>query len=113
MVLAALLSLPLLLSKRQEGTAFPLPPATLASVVAGSVLLALQSLLLVFAIGRYGNVAQANILYSSRGVWSVILVWLVGHLFANTELGSQGTGRLFFRLLGALLISTAIVLAVQ
>lgn len=81
-------------------------------LVPGMVLLAAQSVLLIFAIGRYQQVAQANIVYSSRGVWSVLFVWLGGHWFANRELQAGGRRRLGWRLAGAVLISLAIALAV-
>lgn len=81
-------------------------------LVPGGILLAAQSLLLIFAITRYQQVAQTNIVYSSRGIWSVVFVWLLGHLFANVELKHGSTLRGVYRLVGAILITLAIALAV-
>lgn len=78
----------------------------------GGILLAGQSLLLIIAIARYQQVAQLNIVYSSRGIWSVIFVWLLGHLFANGEFRQGGRIRLLYRLAGSILITVAIALAV-
>lgn len=81
-------------------------------LVPGGILLAGQSLLLIFAIARYQQVAQLNIVYSSRGIWSVIFVWLLGHLFANGEFKEGGRIRVLYRLAGSILITVAIALAV-
>ncbi|MCC5845337.1 MAG: hypothetical protein JJU05_13900 [Verrucomicrobia bacterium] len=81
-------------------------------LIPGGILLAGQSLLLIFAIARYQQVAQINIVYSSRGIWSVVFVWLLGHLFANVEFKHGGKARLAYRLAGSVLITVAIALAV-
>lgn len=89
------------------------PPRSASKLLLpGALLLALQSLLLIFAIARFGKVAEANILYSSRGVWSVLAVWLLGHFFANIEFSNHGRARLLRRLLGSALITAAIILTV-
>ena len=81
-------------------------------LIPGGILLAGQSLLLIFAIARYQQVAQINIVYSSRGIWSVVFVWLLGHFFANVELKQGGKARGVYRLIGAVLITVAIAMAV-
>jgi len=81
-------------------------------LVPGGILLAGQSLLLIFAIARYQQVAQINIVYSSRGIWSVVFVWLLGHLFANMEFKRSGNALVVYRLAGSVLITLAIALAV-
>jgi len=50
-----------------------------------------------------------NVLYNSRGVWSVVLVWWVGHWFGNTE-RARGPGVMLRRLAGSLLLLSAILL---
>jgi len=86
------------------------PRAAFKFLLPGALLLALQSLLLIYAIAIYGKVAEANILYSSRGVWSVLAVWWLGHRFANSELQHHDSSRLHRRLFGATLITAAIIL---
>ena len=54
--------------------------------------------------------AESNIVYSSRGIWSVLFVWILGHLFLNTELSLRQPGSLLARLIGACLICAAIAL---
>lgn len=77
----------------------------------GSVLLAIQGAGMAYAIGVFGDATAVNIVYASRGLWSVLAVWLIGHWFRNEE---QHLGRevLRGRLIGALLMLAAIGLVV-
>lgn len=77
----------------------------------GSLLLALQSAMFVYAIGAFGNATVMNIVYSSRGLWSVVAVWLIGHWFANEE-QKLAPAILRSRLAGAVLILAAITLVI-
>ena len=47
--------------------------------------MALQSTVFVTMILVYRNAAPANVILSSRGLWSVALVWLVGHWFHSAQ----------------------------
>ncbi|HEX2101343.1 MAG TPA: EamA/RhaT family transporter [Candidatus Synoicihabitans sp.] len=80
-------------------------------LLAGCALLALQAASMAYVIGVFGDATAVNIVYSSRGLWSVLAVWLIGHWFANEEqhLGQQV---LRGRLLGASLMLVAIVLVI-
>ena len=85
------------------------PEKSGAVLLAGIVLLALQSMGMAVAIGWYGDAAGSNIVYGSRGLWSITLVGCMGHHFANEE--SKTSRRvLLFRLTGSLLILSAIIL---
>jgi hypothetical protein len=56
-----------------------------------------------------GSATVVNIIFSARGLFSVLLVWLVGHWFTNDE--HRLGGRVFaLRLVGAVLMLAAIVL---
>lgn len=77
----------------------------------GSVLLGTQSIIFVSTLAFYGKATSANIVYASRGLLSVALVWMIGHWFANTE-QNLGSAVLRWRLVGALLMMSAIVLVV-
>lgn len=80
-------------------------------LLGGTATMGLQSLLFVSTIAHWGGAATANILYSSRGLWSVLLVWWVGHWVRSRE---QHLGRvtLLWRLAGATLMLCAIILTV-
>lgn len=86
-----------------------LPTRTLLITVGGGVLLWLQCTGMVIAISLGHEVTRTNILYNTRGIWSVLLVWVVGHWFGNSE-RSVGRAVMTRRLLGALLLLSAVFL---
>lgn len=76
---------------------------------AGAVGFASQGLMFMCAVSIYKQVTSANVLYSSRGLWSVVGVWAIGHWFTNRE-QHLGARVLVWRLIGAVLLMAAIVL---
>ncbi len=78
-------------------------------LLAGSGMLCAQALVMATAISLYGHATAINIVYSCRGIWTIVLVWIVGHWFSNDE---QHLGReiLIRRLIGAALLVAAIAL---
>ena len=79
-------------------------------VLWGGSALGFQATLLYFALSNYSNATAANILYSSRGIWSVVLVWMAGHWFANREKTDAGSMIMLRRFIGAALMLVAIAL---
>ena len=65
----------------------------------------------VSSISIYRQVTSANVLYSSRGLWSVA-VCAIGHWFANRE-QQLGARVLAWRLIGAVLLMAAILMVVM
>jgi drug/metabolite transporter (DMT)-like permease len=88
-----------------------LPTQTLKWLVPGALLLGAQSIVFVGTLAIYGKAAVVNVIYSSRGLLSVAAVWLAGHWFKNTE-RHLGPRVLLWRLLGAVLMLSAIVLVI-
>ena len=78
----------------------------------GAFCLASQGLLLYIVLGRYGHATEINVIYNSRGLWTVLLVWFVGGWFANQE-RAEGGGAMVRRLIGSLLILAAIGLVLR
>lgn len=78
-------------------------------VAPGALLLALNNAGVVLAIVLVGSATAVNIVYSIRGLFSVLLVWLIGHWFTNDE-KHLGGRVLRLRLAGAALMVAAIVL---
>ncbi len=78
-------------------------------LMGGCVVIGSQSLLFVMAIAKFHNATSANVVYSTRGLWSVVAVWVIGHWFANRE-RHLGADVLRWRLAGALFMMAAIVL---
>ncbi|MFI5357426.1 MAG: EamA family transporter [Opitutales bacterium] len=62
---------------------------------------------IALTLGIWGNATAVNIVYSARGLFSVLLVWLAGHWFANDE-RHAGRAVLVSRLIGATAMLAAI-----
>lgn len=77
-----------------------------------TALSALQAIIITGTIGYWRDAAGVNIVYGTRGLWSIALVWWAGHWFGNTERTSVGPRVLAGRLIGAVLILAALILAV-
>jgi drug/metabolite transporter (DMT)-like permease len=75
----------------------------------GAMCFAVQGLMFMSAVSIYRQVTSANVLYSSRGLWSVVGVWAVGHWFTNRE-QHLGARVLVWRFIGAILLLAAIVM---
>jgi drug/metabolite transporter (DMT)-like permease len=85
------------------------PTAARPWLLGGGALMGVQALILVTTIASFGHATAINVVYNTRGLWSVLLVWLVGHWFGNLE--QQLPGRILGgRLAGATLIMAAIFL---
>lgn len=89
-----------------------IPAAAWPWLIGGTLTMAVQSVVFVFSVANWGNAAQSNVVYSSRGLWTVLLVWVFGHWVKSRE---QRLGRsvLGWRLAGAVLMMAAIVLVLR
>ena len=87
----------------------PSGPAYTPWLAAGAACFAVQGLMFVSTVSIYRQVTSANVLYSSRGLWSVVAVWAVGHWFANRE-QHLGARVLIWRFIGAILLMAAIAI---
>ena len=76
----------------------------------GGTLLTIQAMGIAYCIAVYHEVTVTNVLYNTRGLWSVALVWVVGHWFANSE-KQVGGGIMTRRLIGALILLAAVYLS--
>ena len=86
-----------------------IPRPAISWLMSGCTIIGFQSLIFVMSIVKFRDATSSNIIYSSRGLWSVIAVWSVGHWFANRE-QHLGAGVLRWRLIGATLMMAAIAL---
>jgi drug/metabolite transporter (DMT)-like permease len=73
----------------------------------GALLLAGQALLMNASIAWYGQATAINVVYSSRGLWTVLLVMLAAPLFRSDERLAGGKA-MAQRLAGSLLLLAAI-----
>lgn len=64
------------------------------------------------AIGFFGHATEINIIFNLRGLWSIVLVWFVGHWFHNHE-RKIGGKIMLLRAMGAVLLLAAVALVLQ
>ncbi|MDP0500692.1 MAG: DMT family transporter [Verrucomicrobiota bacterium JB022] len=76
-------------------------------IVPAVMLMAVQFYMMTYSVSASGDPTAINILYSSRGMWSVLLVALVGHWFDNRE-SHVGRTVMIERFVGAGLLLVAI-----
>lgn len=89
-----------------------IPRAVWPWLAGGAFLLGTQSALFISSIAIYRHATRANVIYSVRGLFSVLAVWLIGHWIANDE-RQAGSIILRWRLVGALLMLAAIALVME
>jgi drug/metabolite transporter (DMT)-like permease len=95
-----------------SGSLREIPASTWRWLIGGSTMLSAQAMGIAFAIMTYGEATLVNILYTSRGIWTIAVVWMLGHWFGNTE-HTHGRKVMFRRLIGSALILIAVILAVK
>ena len=108
----ALVSFPLLLPKVRATSSQLIQRGGLWWTVAGVSVLGLQAMILGLAIAMFGDAAGANILYGSRGLWSLVLLGLMARHMGLTDSVAHG-GTFVLRLIGGLLILSAVFLVLR
>lgn len=78
----------------------------------GSILLAIQACGMAYTLGAHGRATVANILYSTRGLWSVLAVGLLGAWLGTADEKKLPRAVFRRRLLGAGLMFAAIALVI-
>jgi drug/metabolite transporter (DMT)-like permease len=78
-------------------------------LLGGGAFFSLQSVVFVAALAAIGNGTSANVVYATRGMWSVVAVWLFGRKLGIVESGVD-TFIMLMRLMGAALLTAAVIL---
>lgn len=106
--LVALVSIPTLAPRVPRNELSRTKPGAWRWGAVGVGLLAVQAAGFATTIGVYGDAAGANVVYGSRGLWSVIIVTLVAKHLGVAE-GTRDPRTLFVRLAGSALILAAVI----
>ncbi|MEM1295382.1 MAG: DMT family transporter [Verrucomicrobiota bacterium] len=86
-------------------------PKTRFWIWGSALLTAMQALIIGVVLATTGDATGVNVVYASRGLWAILLVWAVGHHFANRE--RHEAGKFFvWRVVGASMLTLAVFLAV-
>ena len=76
----------------------------------GGMAIGLQGIILNLSLAFIGQATAMNIVYSTRALWGVLLVWLLGHKLGNNEAAERGHAVMAKRLAGACLLSAAVMM---
>ncbi|MFT4551281.1 MAG: drug/metabolite transporter (DMT)-like permease [Verrucomicrobiales bacterium] len=104
----AILSLGLIPFFRARVRDTPRPAMRLLAI--GSLAIGLQALILITSLTQFGQATAINIIYSSRALFGVLLVIVLGAWLGNHESATAGKKIMRNRLLGSLLLCVAIAL---
>ena len=107
----ALVSVPTLAPHLPRGEAARTKPGAWRWGAIGITLLACQATTLAAAIGIYGDATGVNVVYGSRGLWSVLLVAIVARHLGVAE-GTRDARTFLVRLGGSILILAAVIVVV-
>ena len=87
-----------------------MPRDAVQLAIAGGFALGLQGVILNLALAFLGHATAVNIIYSTRALWGVLLVWLLGHKLGNREALHHGNTVMAKRLAGSLLLCASVVM---
>lgn len=80
-------------------------------LILGGCAMGFQASLLGVALAFSEQATQVNVIYASRGLWSIVLVWILGRWLRLHE-KHQGPGVFAWRMAGAGILTLAIILAI-
>jgi drug/metabolite transporter (DMT)-like permease len=83
----------------------------LGPVALGAILIAGQAILISYALSQYGDATRINIVYALRGLWSVLLAWLLDRLAMSPEV-RHSAGVMIYRLIGAAILLGCVVIVI-
>jgi hypothetical protein len=98
---------------RQTIGSLTAPPRAWRWIALATSLSAVQALLITGTIANWRDAAGVNVVYGTRGLWSLALVWWAGSWFGNAERRDSGPRVLLARAAGGALILAAVVLSLQ
>lgn len=79
-------------------------------IIFGAILTGLQAMLVGTALAFSDQPTRINVIYASRGLWSIVLVWALGRALKLHE-KKQSSDVFAWRLIGTVLLTAAIILA--
>jgi drug/metabolite transporter (DMT)-like permease len=70
-----------------QGSLRSIPTEAWPTLLGGATFFALQALAIVCSVAYWEQVAVSNVVYSSRGLWSLAFVWLLGKQLHASDTG--------------------------
>lgn len=81
-------------------------------IVGGTLLMAVQAMSICFSLSTFGDATRINIVYSLRGLWGVIMAWLLARQLQSAE-ADLPRHVMLQRLAGAALLTAAVFMAIS
>jgi len=88
-----------------------LSPVCRAHLLTGVLFFLLPAFCMGYAVGRYGHAPEINVVYSSRALWSIVMVWSLGRVIGSRE-HKASRHVLLRRLAGAMILMAALMLVI-
>ena len=76
----------------------------------GALFMSVQAIGMTVTLGLFGDATRVNIVYSLRGLWGVLLTWLLAR-HVNTSGSGASHRTMVMRLIGAVLIGISVVIS--
>lgn len=102
----------LVMARWQAPRALQVPQSARSCLIMGTLVMTLNTLAMGLCIATFNDPAGVNIVYGTRGLWSIALVWFVGRRWFGNEERETAGAVMRLRLVGSLLILSAVVSAV-
>ena len=78
------------------------PRKAIGFAALGGLAIGIQGLILNLSLAFLGQATAMNIIYSTRALWGVLIVWILGAVLGNNEAALHGHKVMFKRFAGAL-----------
>ena len=76
----------------------------------GTLLMAVQAMSMSWSLSEFGDATRINIVYALRGLWAVLLAWLLARSFGGGE-AHHSMRVMLTRLAGAVLLTASVIVA--
>lgn len=90
---------------------FKLDRTAILLVIGGALCIALQAICIISSLSLFGDAARVNIVYALRGLWGVLLAFVLAKQFQSNEAKVSQTV-MIYRLVGAGLLTAAVIMAI-
>ncbi|MEC7224615.1 MAG: DMT family transporter [Verrucomicrobiota bacterium] len=86
------------------------PKKAIGFAALGGLAIGVQGLILNLSLAYLGQATAMNIIYSTRALWGVLIVWILGTVLGNNEAAVHGNKIMFKRFAGAMLLSISVIM---
>ena len=83
---------------------------TLRPMLIGTMLMSLQAMSMSYSMSAYGDATRINIVYALRGLWAVVVAWILARAFGGRE-AHHSVRVMLLRLFGAGLLTASVIVA--